>query len=75
MVTLPPKTTSFKAWAERLVGYAQASALDDELAYWVQAAPSPVPPMPVDLPDGHNTQASVARLRLTLSAADTRAAA
>ncbi|HEY0737737.1 MAG TPA: amino acid adenylation domain-containing protein, partial [Herpetosiphonaceae bacterium] len=72
-VALPPKTTSFKAWAEHLVAYAQAPALHDELEYWLQAARHPVPPMPVDLPDGHNTQASVARARLTLSAADTHA--
>ena len=30
---LPPKTTSFKAWAEQLQKYAEAEARN-ELAYW-----------------------------------------
>src|SRR5262249_36234533 len=31
---LPPKTTSFKDWAERLVGYAESAALASSLAWW-----------------------------------------
>ncbi|HEY0604050.1 MAG TPA: amino acid adenylation domain-containing protein, partial [Herpetosiphonaceae bacterium] len=73
VVTLPPKTTSFKAWAERLRAYAQSSTLHDELEYWLQTGRQPVPPLPVDRPDGDNTQGSIARIRLTLSAADTQA--
>ncbi|MGX5725422.1 non-ribosomal peptide synthase/polyketide synthase [Metapseudomonas otitidis] len=31
---LPAKTTSFKAWGERLVAHAQSAALEAELGYW-----------------------------------------
>ncbi|HEX6290946.1 MAG TPA: amino acid adenylation domain-containing protein, partial [Herpetosiphonaceae bacterium] len=70
-VVLPAKTTSFKAWAERVTAYAQSAALHDELAYWRAAARFPVAPMPVDRADGANTVASVERIELVLSADDT----
>ncbi|HEX6288077.1 MAG TPA: non-ribosomal peptide synthase/polyketide synthase, partial [Herpetosiphonaceae bacterium] len=73
VVTLPSKTTAFKAWAERLVDYAHSPTLHDRVAYWLQIARQPVPPMPSDWSDGANTQASIARIRLTLSAAETHA--
>jgi non-ribosomal peptide synthase protein (TIGR01720 family) len=31
---LPPKTTSFQAWAERLAAYAQSAEVQAERAYW-----------------------------------------
>ncbi|MGW5744628.1 amino acid adenylation domain-containing protein, partial [Amycolatopsis sp. NPDC003861] len=31
---LPPKTTSFRDWANRLAGHAEAGGFDDELPYW-----------------------------------------
>ncbi|HEX6289377.1 MAG TPA: amino acid adenylation domain-containing protein, partial [Herpetosiphonaceae bacterium] len=72
-VTLPPKTTSFKAWAERLVSYAQSAALHDELAYWLRVAGHPVPSMPVDRRDRPSIPATTEHLELVLSAADTHA--
>ena len=32
---LPPKTTAFKAWAERLWGYGRSEAVREELDYWL----------------------------------------
>lgn len=32
---LPPKTTSYQYWAERLSNYAQSEALRQEAAYWI----------------------------------------
>jgi amino acid adenylation domain-containing protein/non-ribosomal peptide synthase protein (TIGR01720 family) len=51
-IRLPAKTSSFKAWAERLVNYAQSEALASELAHW-QALPSFS--LPVDNPAGENS--------------------
>ncbi|WP_103352219.1 non-ribosomal peptide synthetase [Amycolatopsis sp. CA-128772] len=34
---LPPKTTSFRDWANRLAAHAEAGAFDDELPYWREA--------------------------------------
>ena len=37
MMQLPPKTTSFKHWAEHLTAYAQSAELRQELTYWLAA--------------------------------------
>ncbi|MGG7637882.1 condensation domain-containing protein, partial [Pseudomonas sp. ES1] len=45
-VQLPAKTSSLKAWAERLAQYAQGDALQAELAYWreqLQDVPATLP--------------------------------
>ena len=34
-ITLPPKTTSFKSWAHKLVEYSQSGAHHEELDYWL----------------------------------------
>ncbi len=57
---LPPKTTSWKRWAERLDGFARSPEIAAELPYW-RALPVPVPPLPRDLPgDGAPARATVA---------------
>jgi non-ribosomal peptide synthase protein (TIGR01720 family) len=40
-VQLPPKTTSYKAWAEKLTEYAQSDAARAELDYWLSVAQGP----------------------------------
>lgn len=47
-VHLPPKTTSLKAWAERLAAYAQSPELRNELDYWRSTLPRSIEPLPVD---------------------------
>ncbi|MCI5130031.1 MAG: amino acid adenylation domain-containing protein, partial [Candidatus Electrothrix sp. EH2] len=48
---LPPKTSSFKAWAERLANYALSTEVATESAYWQTL---PALSLPVDKKDGKN---------------------
>lgn len=59
-VALPPKTTSFKYWAERLAEYARSASLREELDYWLKLSETPVARLPVDCAESHsdNTEAS-----------------
>jgi amino acid adenylation domain-containing protein/non-ribosomal peptide synthase protein (TIGR01720 family) len=68
---LPPKTTSFKTWAERLATYAQSEALRAELSFWREQTDSV--PFPLDYPGGDNHEDSARSLVLALSADETRA--
>ncbi|WP_082036815.1 non-ribosomal peptide synthetase [Pseudomonas rhodesiae] len=43
---LPAKTTSFKAWAERVQGYAHSEAIQSQKHFWLQQLDG----MPTDLP-------------------------
>ncbi|MFT3764380.1 MAG: amino acid adenylation domain-containing protein [Minicystis sp.] len=70
-VTLPPKTTSFKHWAERLVEHAQSDAITDERSYWLTDARRLARPMPVDLTAGENTEQSARSLVVSLSPEET----
>ncbi|MET0397904.1 MAG: condensation domain-containing protein, partial [Longimicrobiaceae bacterium] len=56
-VELPAKTTSYKAWAERLAELARSGELAEEAAYWSAQAGKEVAPLPVDDPAGENTLA------------------
>ncbi|HEY6122826.1 MAG TPA: condensation domain-containing protein, partial [Pyrinomonadaceae bacterium] len=71
--SLPPKTTSFKTWAERLTAHARAGALDEELAYWLAPVNSAPPRLPVDEVFGPNTVASARTLSVSLNVDETRA--
>jgi amino acid adenylation domain-containing protein/non-ribosomal peptide synthase protein (TIGR01720 family) len=74
-IQLPPKTTSFKDWAERLTAYAQSEALTEELDYWLTEARSKVAPLPVDYQRDRdaNTVASATNVTVSLSVEQTRA--
>jgi len=48
-IHLPPKTTSFKQWAERLQEYAQSAELQQEQDYWLAERRKPVARLPVDI--------------------------
>jgi len=50
-IKLPKKTSSFKAWAQRLSVYAQSKTVQSELSYWQNM---PVQPLLVDKPNGQN---------------------
>jgi amino acid adenylation domain-containing protein/non-ribosomal peptide synthase protein (TIGR01720 family) len=50
----PPKTTSFKRWAERLSEYSRSRALQEEIGYWLAEERMRVPHLPVDYPEGVN---------------------
>ncbi|NWB94193.1 amino acid adenylation domain-containing protein [Pseudomonas agarici] len=51
-VQLPAKTSSLKAWAERLRGYARSEALQQELGYWQQALEGATSHLPCERPQG-----------------------
>jgi amino acid adenylation domain-containing protein/non-ribosomal peptide synthase protein (TIGR01720 family) len=70
---LPPKTTSFKHWAERLTVYAQSTTLRRELTYWLAEPRTQFARLPVDYPGGANTVASARTVALSLSMEETRA--
>jgi len=72
-IQLPPKTTSFKSWAERLKEYAESDALDQEVKFWLDDARKQVKPLPVDFPGCDNTSASGQAVSVSLNAEETRA--
>ncbi|MEJ2140344.1 MAG: amino acid adenylation domain-containing protein, partial [Gammaproteobacteria bacterium] len=62
---LPPKTSSFKAWATHLNDYAQSGQLDEQIPYW-EAAAKTGPRLPVDKPDGRNSTSSARTIQVEL---------
>jgi amino acid adenylation domain-containing protein/non-ribosomal peptide synthase protein (TIGR01720 family) len=72
-VALPPKTTSFRQWAQRLVEYAQSEEVRKELSYWLEVTQGSITELPVDFPGGINTEASMRSVRVALQREETRA--
>jgi amino acid adenylation domain-containing protein/non-ribosomal peptide synthase protein (TIGR01720 family) len=70
-IKLPPKTTSFKQWAERLKEHAQSGALAAEKGYWLAADRRDVGTLPVDHDGGENTVQSAETVSVSLSVDDT----
>ncbi|MBO1419238.1 non-ribosomal peptide synthetase, partial [Streptomyces sp. FH025] len=68
---LGPKTTSFRAWAERLAAHTAAGGFDAERAHWSDQAHEAATALPTDL-DGANTAAEEESLTLGLDADTTR---
>jgi non-ribosomal peptide synthase protein (TIGR01720 family) len=69
---LPPKTTSFKDWAERLRGHARSDRTLSQLAYWTRLAEEPIATIPVDHPGGQNLVQSARELTVALTEEETR---
>ncbi|WP_344441171.1 condensation domain-containing protein, partial [Streptomyces kunmingensis] len=67
---LPAKTTSFRAWAERLRGFATSDAARAEFAYWAEAKPGGQVPRDRD---GRNDLGSASTVTATLTSDETRA--
>jgi amino acid adenylation domain-containing protein/non-ribosomal peptide synthase protein (TIGR01720 family) len=70
---LPPKTTSFRHWAEGLLEYAQSDALRDEAAYWLDLVHTGVDAVPFDFADGVNDEASAEVVSDSLDPEETEA--
>ena len=68
---LPPKTTSFKQWSNRLTEYAQSEAVLTESGYWLDRPATGDIRLPRDYADGVNTQASRETVSVSLSAEET----
>ncbi|HEY7124282.1 MAG TPA: amino acid adenylation domain-containing protein [Ktedonobacterales bacterium] len=71
-IQLPPKTTSYKQWSDRLVEYAQSPQLLAELPFWLSDARKRVRPLPVDYPGGLNTGTSLRQALALLSEEETQ---
>lgn len=71
-VKLPPKTASFRQWAQRLTEYAHSTALEQELDYWLDVSAADTLPVPVDFHGGENTEASARTVSSVLDVAETR---
>ncbi len=72
-VALPPRTTSFQRWTERLAEHAGSTALDAERDHWTALARPGLPRLPVDHDRGEATEASARTVVVSLSEADTGA--
>ncbi len=76
---LPPKTTSFRQWAEALTEFAASGSLDGERSYWLgteaggQARPAHLVSLPVDLGRDPGTVAQSATVSVALDPEATRA--
>ncbi len=75
VIQLPPKTTAFRDWAERLSEYGQSEALNTELDYWLKQSPLSIAPLPVDYSSDKqaNTVASANQVSVALSVEQTQA--
>ncbi|HEX8184174.1 MAG TPA: condensation domain-containing protein, partial [Blastocatellia bacterium] len=56
--SLPPKTTSFQQWAERLNEHAQSGTITQEATYWLAQSRHSFVLLPMDKPDGVNLESS-----------------
>ena len=72
-VQLPPKTTSWQYWAQRLSEHARSEALRQELPYWLDEARRQVPPLPVDQIEGDSSAGAAETVVVTLGEEQTRA--
>ncbi|WNG29291.1 amino acid adenylation domain-containing protein [Cystobacter fuscus] len=70
---LPPKTTSFQAWARGLSEHARSEALEAERSWWLARPWSRVTRLPVDVSGGDNTEGLVRSVSGSLTAEETRA--
>jgi amino acid adenylation domain-containing protein/non-ribosomal peptide synthase protein (TIGR01720 family) len=71
VVTLPAKTTSFKAWAERLQTYAAADELRSAVDHWTNDARKSPKYLPIDYDGGSNAVGSAESVWVSLSASET----
>ncbi len=72
-VRFPAKTTSWKAWAERLTEEAYAPATAAELPYWSAQAGAAAAPLPLDDPAGEDTVGRARSAVVQLDADETEA--
>ena len=68
---LPAKTSSFKAWSERLQAWRDSAGFVEEATRWRQLPPSSAP-FPMDHPEGTNQVADACHYTLTFDADTTR---
>ncbi|QRN95171.1 non-ribosomal peptide synthase/polyketide synthase [Archangium violaceum] len=67
-VQLPPKTTSLRAYADRMVEVARTREVRQQADYWLSKARREVGPLPEDFPGGLHTGASARTVSVVLDA-------
>lgn len=72
VVQLPPRTTSFKHWAEQQLIAAQSAQLRREVDHWLNIVRQNVPRLPVDYPSGINSRDTATIFTISLSSEETR---
>ncbi|MET0397438.1 MAG: amino acid adenylation domain-containing protein [Longimicrobiaceae bacterium] len=70
---LPPKTSSFLAWARRLAEHASSPEAEAELPYWLSLADGAAPALPADRAGGENTEGRARTVTVYLPEAETAA--
>ncbi|MCQ9427427.1 amino acid adenylation domain-containing protein, partial [Pseudomonas sp. LJDD11] len=71
-VSLPAKTSSTQAWADRLQAYASSEALQDELGYWQAQLQGVTAALPCDNPQGALRKRHLATVHTRLDQTVTR---
>ncbi|GEN09771.1 non-ribosomal peptide synthase domain TIGR01720/amino acid adenylation domain-containing protein/natural product biosynthesis luciferase-like monooxygenase domain-containing protein [Myxococcus fulvus] len=72
-VRLPPKTTSYQAWARGLESLAASEKLASERTWWRERPWSEVARLPRDFQEGGNTEATARTVQVALDAEQTKA--
>jgi amino acid adenylation domain-containing protein/non-ribosomal peptide synthase protein (TIGR01720 family) len=72
-IQLPPKTTSFKEWAEKLRAFANSPEALSEADYWKSMAQKEQPTLFPDFPQGENSEQFAAGVADFLDEAQTKA--
>ncbi len=72
-VQLPPKTTSFKEWSEKLAAFAGSETMAKEIDFWTTLAQKATRSLETDSPDGENLERFSAGVAEALSVSETKA--
>jgi len=70
-VQLPPKSTSYKEWSERLTAYARSDELTEEQEHWLVAPRVEIKALPLDYDAGENLMNSASGVSESLLADET----
>ena len=70
-IQIPAPKTSPRRWARLLTSAANSPAVRADLAHWRSLAEQGAKPLPVDHPDGENTEASARTITVTLDEDET----
>ncbi len=70
-IALPPKTTSFKRWAEKLDEYARGEIVAAERGFWLDPVRARAGRLPVDHDDGDNLESTMRVVSVSLTAEET----
>lgn len=72
-IALPPKSSSYRQWAEKIHAFGHGGALDSEKDYWYEMASAPVAPLPSDMKGGRKLDRPTHLFSVSLSPEETDA--